>query len=111
MSKEILPDNLLKESLRKAQELKSSAYEKKIKQEEEHVFSEQYKTKMKKLVDDSSFEQVSNIKPYAVKMSRQQIAKNGIKFYINLYQKYIDLDYQIKSGKISPANALYELIF
>ena len=67
MSKEILPDNLLKESLRKAQELKSSAYEKKIKQEEEHVFSEQYRTKMKKLVDDSSFEQVSNIKPYAVK--------------------------------------------
>ena len=67
MSKEILPDNLLKESLRKAQELKSSAYEKKIKQEEEHVFSEQYRTKMKKLVDDSSFEHVSNIKPYAVK--------------------------------------------
>lgn len=61
--------------------------------------------------NDDEIAKILNIKPYAVKMSRQQIAKNGIKFYINLYQKYIDLDYQIKTGKISPANALYELIF
>ena len=31
--------------------------------------------------------------------------------YIDLYQKYIDLDYKIKSGKITATNALYELIF
>lgn len=61
--------------------------------------------------NDDEIAKILNIKPYAVKMSRQQVAKNGIKFYINLYQKYIDLDYQIKSGKITPANALYELIF
>ena len=61
--------------------------------------------------NDDEIAKILNIKPYAVKMSRQQVSKNGIKFYINLYQKYIDLDYQIKSGKITPANALYELIF
>ncbi len=51
------------------------------------------------------------IKPYAVKMSRKEVNKNGIKYYINLYQKYIDLDYKIKSGKISAINALYSLVF
>ena len=61
--------------------------------------------------NDEEVAKILNIKPYAVKMSRQDIAKNGIKFYINLYEKYIDLDYKIKSGKITAANALYELIF
>ena len=61
--------------------------------------------------NDEEIAKILNIKPYAVKMSRQNIAKNGIKFYIDLYQKYIELDYEIKSGKITPANALYELIF
>lgn len=61
--------------------------------------------------NDDELAKILNIKPYAIKMSRQHIAKNGIKFYINLYQKYIELDYEIKSGTISPANALYELIF
>ncbi len=61
--------------------------------------------------NDEEVGQVLGLKPYAVKMSRQCIAKNGVKFYIGLYQKYIDLDYKIKSGKITPINALYELIF
>jgi len=61
--------------------------------------------------NDDEISKILNLKPYAIKMSRQHIAKNGLKFYIELYQKYIQLDYEIKSGKISPANALYELIF
>jgi len=61
--------------------------------------------------NDDEIANILNLKPYAIKMSRQHIAKNGIKFYIELYQKYIQLDYEIKSGKITPANALYELIF
>lgn len=60
---------------------------------------------------DDELSSILNIKPYAIKMSRQYVAKNGIKYYIELYQKYIDLDYKIKSGKITPTNALYELIF
>ena len=61
--------------------------------------------------NDDELAKILNIKPYAVKMSRQNISKNGVKYYINLYEKYINLDYQIKSGKISASNALYELIF
>jgi len=60
--------------------------------------------------NDEALAKILNIKPYAIKIARQSIAKNGIKFYINLYEKYVDLDYKIKSGKISPVNALYELI-
>ena len=61
--------------------------------------------------NDNELSQILGIKPYAVKMSRQNISKNGIKYYINLYEKYVDLDYRVKSGKISIKNALYELIF
>ena len=61
--------------------------------------------------DDNKLSSILNIKPYAIKMARQNISKNGSKFYLALYQKYIDLDYKIKSGKISADNALYELIF
>lgn len=61
--------------------------------------------------NDEELAKILNIKPYAVKMSRQSVTKNGVKFYINLYEKYIDLDHKIKSGKISSTNALYELIF
>lgn len=61
--------------------------------------------------DDGVVAGLLGIKPYAVKMSRQNIAKNGSKFYINLYQKYVDLDYEIKSGEISADNALYKLVF
>lgn len=52
MSKDILPDDLLKEALRKAQEMKTSAYDKEIAQEEEHVFSKEYREKMEKLLEE-----------------------------------------------------------
>lgn len=61
--------------------------------------------------DDNKLATILAIKPYAVKMARQNIQKNGAKFYIALYQKYVDLDYRIKSGKIYADNALFELIF
>lgn len=61
--------------------------------------------------NDDELAKILNIKPYAIKLSRQNISKNGVKYYINLYQKYVDLDFKIKSGKISALNALYELLF
>lgn len=61
--------------------------------------------------NDDEIASALNIKPYAIKMSRQCIAQNGVRYYINLYQKYVDLDQKIKMGKISVINALYELIF
>lgn len=61
--------------------------------------------------DDAALAKILNIKPYAIKMSRQVIAKNGVNYHINLYQKYVNLDYEIKSGKISAYNALYQIIF
>ena len=61
--------------------------------------------------NDDELIKTLNLKPYAIKISRQNIAKNGVKYYINLYQKYVDLDYKIKSGEISAKNALYELVF
>ena len=61
--------------------------------------------------DDNELSKILNIKPYAIQMSRKNITKNGVKYYLNLYEKYINLDHKIKSGKISATNALYELIF
>ena len=61
--------------------------------------------------DDTELSKILGIKPYAITMSRQNISKNGVKYYVNLYQKYIDLDQKIKSGEITPINALFELIF
>jgi len=60
---------------------------------------------------DEELAQILNIKPYAIAMARKNISKNGMKYYLGLYEKYVELDYKIKSGKITPANALYELIF
>ena len=61
--------------------------------------------------NDDELGKILNIKPYAVQMSRKNLAKNGVKYYLNLYEKYVNLDHKIKSGKISAINALYELIF
>ena len=61
--------------------------------------------------DDAELAKILNIKPYAVTMSRKNIANNGVKYYIGLYEKYVELDYKIKSGEITATNALYELIF
>lgn len=60
--------------------------------------------------NDETIAQYLNIKPYAIKKSKESIKKNGKIFYINLFQKYIDNDTNIKSGKISPINALYSLV-
>ena len=54
--------------------------------------------------NDDELAKILSIKPYAVKMSRQYVVKNGIKYYINLYEKYVELDYKVKSGKISVKN-------
>ena len=60
--------------------------------------------------DDETLSKILNVKPYAIKMSRQNIKKNGVKYYVGLYKRYVDLDYKIKSGKISVKNALFELL-
>lgn len=49
-------------------------------------------------------------KPYAIQKARENVVKNGKGYYINLYEKYTNLDYEIKSGKITPLNAIYSLI-
>lgn len=49
-------------------------------------------------------------KPYAIQKAREYITKNGKSFYINLYDKYVNLDYEIKSGKITPLNAIYSIL-
>lgn len=61
--------------------------------------------------NDNELSNILGIKPYAVKLARQNVAKNGLKYYIQLYQKYVELDLKIKSGKISAYNALFELVF
>ena len=61
--------------------------------------------------NDEELAKILNIKPYAIKISRDYIRKNGINYYINLYKKYIDLDQDIKSGKITLTNAMYKLVF
>lgn len=61
--------------------------------------------------DDEALSKILNIKPYAVKLARQNVKKNGVKYYVNLYQRYVDLNYKIRSGKISVKNALFELLF
>lgn len=61
--------------------------------------------------NDQELASVLALHPYAIKMSRKYIAKNGIKYYLDLYQKYTELDFKIKSGKISALNALYSIIF
>ena len=61
--------------------------------------------------NDEELAKILGIKPYAIKMSRQAVNRNGVKYYLNLYEKYVNLDYKIKSGLITPTNALYELIF
>ena len=61
--------------------------------------------------NDEELAKILNIKPYAIKISRDYIRKNGINYYINLYKRYIDLDQDIKSGKITSTNAMYKLVF
>ena len=59
---------------------------------------------------DDELANILKVKPYAISKARQMVTKNKAKYYIDLYNKYIDLDYNIKSGDISPQNAIYELL-
>ena len=54
--------------------------------------------------------QILKTKPYAIQKAKECVSKNGKGFYVNLYNKYVSLDFEIKSGKITPINAIYSLI-
>lgn len=60
--------------------------------------------------DDQNISKILKLKPYNLQKSRENILRNGKTFYVNKYEKYLELDYSIKSGKISPLNAIYSLI-
>ena len=59
---------------------------------------------------DENLASILKVKPYAISKARQMVTKNKPTYYIDLYNKYINLDYSIKSGKITPQNAIYELL-
>ena len=59
---------------------------------------------------DENLASILKVKPYAMAKARQMVTKNKPTYYIDLYNKYINLDYSIKSGKITPQNAVYELL-
>ena len=59
---------------------------------------------------DDNLASILKVKPYSINKARQMITKNKPTYYIDLYNKYINLDYSIKSGDITPQNALYELL-
>lgn len=59
---------------------------------------------------DESLAAILKVKPYAISKARQMVTKNKPAYYIDLYNKYINLDYNIKSGDITPQNAIYELL-
>lgn len=59
---------------------------------------------------DDELAQTLKVKPYAISKAKQFVTKNKAKYYIDLYNKYVELDYNIKQGKITPQNAMYELL-
>lgn len=59
---------------------------------------------------DDNLATILKVKPYAISKARQMVTKNKPTYYIDLYNKYINLDYSIKSGDITPQNAIYELL-
>jgi len=64
-------------------------------------------------IDKASDEELASIlkvKPYSISKAKQMVTKNKPKYYIDLYNRYIELDYSIKSGDITPQNAIYELL-
>ncbi|MFQ6724587.1 MAG: DNA polymerase III subunit delta, partial [Clostridia bacterium] len=54
---------------------------------------------------DENLASILKVKPYAISKARQMVAKNKPTYYIDLYNKYINLDFSIKSGDITPQNA------
>ena len=59
---------------------------------------------------DDNLASMLKVKPYSISKARQMVTKNKPTYYIDLYNKYINLDYSIKSGDITPQNAIYELL-
>lgn len=59
---------------------------------------------------DDELATLLKVKPYAITKARQCVNKNKPQYYIDLYNKYVELDYSIKQGKITPQNAMYELL-
>ncbi len=59
---------------------------------------------------DDNLASILKVKPYAISKARQMVTKNKPTYYIDLYNKYINLDFNIKSGDITPQNAIYELL-
>ena len=77
------------------------------------MFMGSYFRKMFYCAINAKNEEIATIlktKPYAISKAREYINKNGKSFYINLFNKYVNLDYEVKSGKITPINAIYSLI-
>ena len=60
--------------------------------------------------DDEQIASILKVKPYAITKAKQFVTKNKPQYYIDLYNKYVNLDFSIKSGKITPQNAMYELL-
>lgn len=50
MSREVVSKDIMKEALRKSMEIKLAAYEKKIEKEEDHIFSEEYRKHMDRML-------------------------------------------------------------
>jgi len=73
MSKEILSDDLLKESLRKAQDVRSSVYDKQIDQSRQHIFSQEYRKKIKKLENEVDHKKESKTTSYVSKTEKVKI--------------------------------------
>ncbi len=59
---------------------------------------------------DDELATILKVKPYAIAKAKQFVTKNKPRYYIDLYNKYIKLDFNIKSGDITPQNAIYELL-
>ena len=59
---------------------------------------------------DENLATILKVKPYAISKCKQLVTKNKASYYIDLYNKYINLDFSIKSGDITPQNAIYELL-
>lgn len=77
------------------------------------IFMGSYFRKMFYCAINSKNEELASIlktKPYAITKAQEYVSKNGKSFYVNLFNNYVNLDYEIKSGKITPINAIYSLI-
>lgn len=59
---------------------------------------------------DAELSEILKVKPYAIKKCRENVAKNSKQYYIDFYQKFTQIDADIKMGKISANNALFKLL-